>query len=496
MLFRISSIVLAIIFFFGCQDVSAQVSITEIMYDLSGTDTGREWVEITNSGSGNVTIATSTWKFFEADTNHSISLFQGSVVIPAGGFAVIVDNPAKFLADWPNFSGTIFDSVFSLANSGEAIAVKSDASTIVDQVTYASTMGAAGDGNSLQKSSGAWTALAPTVGAANQNGQGGSSGGQTTNPPVATTAPDNTSGEEDSTPTSEGVKTSWPVEPQIISRIMGPSVAIAGADIVFRGEAVGLDKKPIKNTRFLWNFGDGATKEGESVMHAYNFPAEYVVILEASSGHFEGSSRVRVKIIPADIIVGEVVSGFDGKIELVNKAKQELDLSWWRVRSGDRFFTLPKNTKILPAGRLPLSAAVMGFPVVNDDVALLYPNGSLAHQFIKSVSEQAEVVPVASTNTPASELPAAAVVPEISAELPVEVTPKVSGQAAGVALAVSAHAETEIQNAVVSDNNVRPSSSLWLYGTGGVILLGLAFALFPKPTVKKSPADEFTVVED
>ena len=164
----------SLVILFWSRGVCAQIVITEIMYDLSGTDTGREWVEITNSGSGSVTVATSTWKFFEADTNHNLSLFQGSVVIPAGGFAVIVDNPAKFLLDWPNFSGTIFDSVFSLGNTGEAVAIKSDASTNVDQVTYASTMGAAGDGNSLQKFGGAWTALAPTAGDANQNGQGGS----------------------------------------------------------------------------------------------------------------------------------------------------------------------------------------------------------------------------------------------------------------------------------------------------------------------------------
>lgn len=296
----------------------------------------------------------------------------------------------------------------------------------------------------------------------------------------------------------ESDKTSWPVEPQIISRITGPSVAIAGADVVFRGESVGLDKKPIKNARYLWNFGDGATKEGESVMHAYNFPAEYVVILEASSGNFLGSSRVRVKIVPADIIVGEVTSGFDGKIELLNNSAQELDLSWWRVRSGNQFFTLPKNTKILPAGRLPLSAAVMGFPVVNGDAALLYPNGSLAYQYVHTVSEVAAAR--LSDSTTESQDVFVVPTPEISsAPTPAPAAEAgISGQAAAVALTVSAYDETGIQNVDVSDDddNAKSSSSFWLYGTGGVILLGLVFALFPKATTVKGPADEFTILKD
>ncbi|MDO8482931.1 MAG: lamin tail domain-containing protein [bacterium] len=501
------AIILTLLFIF--QTASAQVSISEIMYDLSGTDTGREWLEITNSGSGSVTVATSTWKFFEADTNHSLSLFQGSVVIPSGGFAVIVDNPQKFLLDWPQFSGTIFDSVFSLGNTGEVVALKSATSTVVDEVAYASSMGAVGDGNSLQKVGSVWMTLSPTPGSANQSGQGADSGGGSGNSP-ATTTPDTTSSDEDysseEVSASGGGKTSWPVEPQIVSRIVGPSVAIAGADVVFRGEAVGLDKKPIKNIRYLWNFGDGATKEGESVMHAYNFPAEYVVILEASSGNFLGSSRVRVKIVPADIIVGEVVSGLDGKIELVNKAKQELDLSWWRVRSGNQFFTLPKNTKILPAGHLPLSSSVIGFPVVDTDVALLYPNGSLAYKYEKVGSADVPIsiaISVPEVEPTVSEMPKVSVLPEDVPESdnkPVSAIPISSAMLAQTASVASA---AILDKSDATDSNVVSASirpSLWLYGVGGVIILGLGFALFPRPVEKftepKSVADEYSIVED
>lgn len=495
---RFPKIILLIPIFF-CQTALAQISISEIMYDVSGSDSGREWVEITNGGIDSVTVATSTWKFFEDGTNHNLSLFQGSVVIPAGGFAVIADNPAKFLADWPQFGGTIFDSVFSLGNTGEAVAIKSDTSTVVDEVAYVSSAGGAGDGNSLQKVSGAWTALAPTPGAVNQNGQNQDSEGREGNFPVATTTTDTTSDEDNSSSvsisSSDSGKTNWPVEPQIISRIVGPYVAIAGADVVFKGEAVGLDKKPIKNIRYLWNFGDGSTKEGESVMHAYNFPADYVVILEVSSGYLEGSSRVRIKIISADIVISEVVAGFGGKIELVNNTPQELDLSWWRIRSGNHFFTLPKNTKMLSAGRLPLSAAVMGFPVSDMDVALLYPNGSLAYQFIKSVSKPIDIVPAISNDTSKSaEMPAVSSSKVSSAPVLREISENFN-QAATVALAVPVEAETEVSGEDVSQYAAKPSSTLWFYGAGGIILLGLALVLFPRQTAVKNPADEYEIIE-
>ncbi len=487
--------------FFLSQPVLAQVVISEIMYDLKGSDTlngkSREWVELANVGGSAVAVATTTWKFLDSvgSANHGLSLYQGTTTILPGGFAIIAADPQTFLADWPGFAGTIFGSSFSLVNSSATITLKSNATTVVDQVTYASTTGAAGDGNSLGLSGGVWKALAPTLGALNQGGQGTVPEGQAGSSAATTTADTTSSGADSPSGTTlsdDTGKTNWPVEPQIISRIVGPALGIAGADIIFKGEAVGLDKKPVKNVRYLWNFGDGATKEGESVMHAYNFPAEYVVILEVSSGNFEGASRYRIKIVPADIVIADVVSGPDGKIELLNNAKQELDLSWWRVRSGNQFFTLPKNTKILPAGRLPLSSLVMGFAVADSDVALLYPNGSLAYQFIKNVPKQADV-PTPPSVSSGPDIPEA---PTVSPEPTEKAVSNMSGQEAAVALAVPVQSEIEASDASSLNDGAKPPSSLWLYGVGGIILLGLVFSLFPKPAAIKSPADEFTVLED
>ncbi|PIS13682.1 MAG: hypothetical protein COT67_00480, partial [Candidatus Tagabacteria bacterium CG09_land_8_20_14_0_10_41_14] len=145
----------------------AGVVINEIMYDLEGADAGREWVEIFNNGDSEIDI--SGWKFYENDTNHKINLVDenGDFIMSAGSYAIIADNFSKFLIDWPDFSGIIFDSVFSLSNTGETIAIRDTDLNDADSVSYLSDWGAAGDGNSLQKINGEWMAANPTPGAQN-----------------------------------------------------------------------------------------------------------------------------------------------------------------------------------------------------------------------------------------------------------------------------------------------------------------------------------------
>src|SRR3989338_4560071 len=326
------------------QNVSAQIVVNEIMYDLKiGGDDGREWIEILNRGNESVLIATSTWRFFENNKNHELTLFQGSASIAPGGFAIIADNPKKFLGDWPQFADTIFDSSFSLLNSGTTIGLKNGTSTIIDQATYNSAMGANGDGTSLQFIDGILKAQNPTPGLSNSNlGSSTVSSNQNENIVSSTTATVNIgSSSVSGVSVNDSDNLYWPLESKILSRIVSPNTAtaIVGADINFRGEALGLDKQPLLNARYLWNFGDGATKEGESVLHWYNFPGEYVVVLDVSSGKFSVSSRTKVKVVAVDLVISAIVAGPEGKIELLNNSDYELNISWWRLSSGGNFFS-------------------------------------------------------------------------------------------------------------------------------------------------------------
>ena len=165
---RSNYIFLISLFAFAPLAVSAQVVINEIMYDAPdpGGDSGREWVEIYNVGGSAVDL--SGWKLFEGDTNHNLVIAQGNNMLPVGGFAVVADKPDKFLAEHVGFSGTLFDSTFSLNNTiGEKLVLKNASSTIINEIAYTPAWGAKGDGNSLQYFSDGWKAAPPTPGTMN-----------------------------------------------------------------------------------------------------------------------------------------------------------------------------------------------------------------------------------------------------------------------------------------------------------------------------------------
>lgn len=140
----------------------AEIIITEIMYNLPGADTGREWVEITNLGGSS--IDASRYKFFEANVNHVLTVINGNGVLQPGDSAIITNDSAKFKIDWSSYAGTLFDSSFSLSNTGESFALKDGTLVTLNSVSYNSSLGAAGDGTTLQWKGSIFAPAVPTPG--------------------------------------------------------------------------------------------------------------------------------------------------------------------------------------------------------------------------------------------------------------------------------------------------------------------------------------------
>jgi len=82
------------------------------MYNASGVDENHEWLETYNPGSSEIDL--NGWKFYEAETNHNLILKQGDWILVGGAYAVMADDADQFLLDYSSFSGTLFDSSFSL----------------------------------------------------------------------------------------------------------------------------------------------------------------------------------------------------------------------------------------------------------------------------------------------------------------------------------------------------------------------------------------------
>ncbi|HEV7423979.1 MAG TPA: lamin tail domain-containing protein, partial [Candidatus Paceibacterota bacterium] len=160
------------VFFYSFHFVFASLSINEIMYDLSGSDSAnsksREWIEIYNPDSSDVSIDASKWRIFDGSANRTIN-DQVDFSIPSNSYVIFAGDKDTFLADHPGFSGTVYDTgITSLNNTGTTLKILDQDLNTVDSVAYASTQGAAGDGNSLQKISGSWVGGTPTPGIANQ----------------------------------------------------------------------------------------------------------------------------------------------------------------------------------------------------------------------------------------------------------------------------------------------------------------------------------------
>jgi hypothetical protein len=124
------------------------------MYNPKGSDKEREWIELFNAGNCEVNLT--GWKFFESNTNHKITLIFGSIILKPNQFAIISNNATKFKEEYPSASCSIFQSSFSLSNSGEFIAIKNSSLEIIDSVNYSSSLGANDNGKSLELKNGVW----------------------------------------------------------------------------------------------------------------------------------------------------------------------------------------------------------------------------------------------------------------------------------------------------------------------------------------------------
>ena len=90
---------------------SAQVVITEIMYDVEGSDSEKEWVEIYNSDSESITIKGGTsgqdsWRIYhksasgvESNKTFASEAYQGTMTLAPNGYAVVVQNGDSFKND-------------------------------------------------------------------------------------------------------------------------------------------------------------------------------------------------------------------------------------------------------------------------------------------------------------------------------------------------------------------------------------------------------------
>ncbi len=444
----------------------ASVLLTEIMYDVSGTDTGREWVEITNTGSSSIDI--SAFKFFEANTNHTLSVVQGGGVLAAGASAIIADDEEKFLLDWPTFSGHLLGSSFSLSQSGETLILKDSALSVLDSVSYDPAAGAGGDGKSLQRAGSVFSAAVPTPGSYGSSNASNTADAAATTSPVAA-QPEPIAGASPS-----------PITVRISSEVR----SVAGGGSYFSASAYGTLGVPLQGARFIWNFGDGTTAEGSPVLHSFAYPGRYVVTVSAGYSYSSGLDRMVVEAAAASVLL-EAIG--DGSLLIRNKGPQEMNIGLWSLADGDKKYVIPDGTIILAGEGVRFAAAITGL-AGSRDAALLYPNGAPAADALVSkgsplrgervVGEPLRAAPRFSSGT----TPTQTVIPSAS-----EVTEAASGKnlAAGSALSGATGSRTSLLFSLAA--------------LAGLLGCGVAGVRYLQPSQRKEEtlptADEFEIEE-
>ena len=380
-------ILVSMLFVYGILRAEALV-ISEIMYDPQGTNDGRHWIEVFNDTGDPVDLT--TWKFFEANVNHGIVLFQGGPTLPAGSYAVIADNPVKFKADY-EYAGILYDSSFSLSTGGEALSLKetktSDPAYTVDYSQYVS-VGGDNDGSTLSFIASEWVRGKATPGAEN-----------TTEEKIV---------EAETSPSATGAQLTIaqmsPPAPDVVLYLPTSKIAVAGAETEFKVSGGTRSGKAIDDLRYTWAFGDGGRGTGSSTHHTYAYTGRYIAQVEGVNNSVIGIGRITVKVVPPDVSIEDVGQGRYGTyVDVKNPNAYELDVSGWALSLDGAVYPFPHNTVIPANTTIRFSGASMGFAnmEVRDGmvVKVQFPNLEEVTRYVPAVANPIPQLVVA-TRTP------------------------------------------------------------------------------------------------
>jgi hypothetical protein len=342
----------------------AQIRITEIMYDPVGSDAKREWIEVFNSGTASVDLA--TYFLFENNVYHKLTA-QGGRVLEAGAYAIIVDSIPEVLADYPGYAGLIFDSAFSLGNTGETISIANAQKEAADTFAYTSDMGASSDGNSLQINGTQVVTAGPTFAAANKTESEVPEGaaGTTTD---SGTGSGSSSGSGTSSHSQQESVTAYVPTPAFKLGAGRNRTVLINTPIDFEAQI----SKPEAKPSLRWNLGDMETARGRKITHTYEYPGTYQVVLEARTPEQYVISRTEVLVLAPEIKVEQSTS----TISITNLLSKEINLGTFRLMfiTGSR--PVPENTLI--QGGDTITFARRPEEILE---SLEYPNGMPLLQF-------------------------------------------------------------------------------------------------------------------
>lgn len=483
---------------------AASIVFNEIAWMGTSISANHEWIELSNSGTESIDLT--GWTLTASDGTPNISL-QGSIV--ASGFFLLERTSDDTVP------GIAADHIYTgaLGNTGETLTLKNPSGETVDTIIGGENWANIGGDNetkqTAQRLGNNWITATGTPREATAVLGVSSGNGATVQDNTASSSP---SVSPISAPSAfvplpqSGGETSSAPRSMIVHAFVPPKGTV-GADVLFSGEAEGIKSEPLLRARFRWSFGDGGSAEGKKVFHSYHYPGVYAVFLDVVSGERSTTARGEIIVAPAKLRVSRVVSGSAGLIEVANDDAEEVNLSFWHLRSAGHFFTIPANTVLLSKRSVAFPSAITRISVDTSDVALLYPNGTEAvryempHPVSVSVSVSVTVAepPVLSV-LPTPPAPAKAI--EVSASPQLASAPIVS--ASGKAAQMATDTTVFLAATVGAAGADKSGTGRWFAATVALVAVSAGGYLFvsrrtPQGTSKaeklSEEAEEFDIVE-
>jgi PKD repeat protein len=124
----------------------------------------------------------------------------------------------------------------------------------------------------------------------------------------------------------------------------------------------------------VWSFGDGTQKVGQNIEHIYQFPGEYIVILNAGLGSATAVSKTKVKIVDPNISFS---FSPDGYVEISNLSDLELNIGGWIIESENTRFIVPTDTLISKKSSIKIASASTRITTYMDYVRIANPSGKI-----------------------------------------------------------------------------------------------------------------------
>jgi len=344
------SILLLVIFFCQIEIVFGAVIINEVK--LSPTE--ERFIELYNNG--DTTVNLTDWYIQRKTINSTFGSlvtkpnFENKTISPGGYF--LISKSGIYSSDITIENLTLTES--------NTIQLKNKEGNVVDKVGWGDLIDCTENcapnpisGKSISRIRESWVVSTPT-------------------PRTANTESDSSNDSLDITYSNneETIKNEPKKEEvyKISTKIISPKVVTAGVPFTLDHQTFGIKKEKVILGKFIWNFGDGMTKEGktsDAFPYLYKYPGDYALTLSYYNSVFsinpEATDRIIIKVVPSGINIISVGTRDDPYIEIENKSSYEISLNKMIIIGSLNSFAIPEGMIILPNKKLKLSPIVTGF---------------------------------------------------------------------------------------------------------------------------------------